>query len=57
MILIGSEMLLPINGCSPEASIAREVQPINKLGANFTTFPPHLLDLFYHYTCQRAEPC
>jgi hypothetical protein len=38
MILIGSEMLLPINGCFPEASIAREVQLINKLGANFTTF-------------------
>jgi hypothetical protein len=25
MILIGSDMRLPINGCSPEASIAREV--------------------------------
>jgi hypothetical protein len=32
MILIGSDMRLPINGCSPEASIAREVQPINKPG-------------------------
>jgi hypothetical protein len=30
MILIGSELHWPINGCIPEASIAREVQPINK---------------------------